>query len=102
MTHEFARFGHFTKTFPDWVCASSVLHCRTSIRHSRVLPSIVQEDPYYSAIRLDAEPLTESAEPSIEGFRAGRDEVLETALAELLGTETAIAEIREMARFRDD
>jgi len=42
------------------------------------------------------------AEPSIEGFRAGRDEVLEAALAELLGAEASSAAIREMARFRPD
>jgi len=42
------------------------------------------------------------AQPSIEGFRAGRDEVLETALAELLGPEASSAKIRETARFRPD
>ena len=39
--------------------------------------------------------------PTIAGIRAGRDEVLEVALREILGGEAAEQEIRDLARVRD-
>lgn len=38
------------------------------------------------------------ARPTIQGIRSGRDEVLEVALREILGTGTATAEIERLAK----
>lgn len=40
--------------------------------------------------------------PTIAGLRAGRDEVLENAIRQILGDKASSSEIREMAGFTDD